>query len=190
MQIPVDLIILAGGSGSRLGGQDKGLIPIQGRPAVTHLIEHLQLPEDHLIISANRNNEVYERLGAQVVNDEHPGLGPLAGLQAAIPACRHALQLVVPCDMPWLPVSLRQSLVQSASPETISVLDDGERLQPLCMALNASFWRASLSDYLDQGGRSVFGWLDITKFQPCSVTPDHPLSFANINRMEDLPKSP
>ena len=38
------LIILAGGKGSRMGGADKGLIEVDGKPLIAHLLEHIYSP--------------------------------------------------------------------------------------------------------------------------------------------------
>ena len=109
MDSTIDLIILAGGAGRRMGGLDKGLMTVAGKPAVLHLCHSLLRDDDHLIVSANRHHDQYRALGATVVPDKQPDQGPLAGILAAIDACRHDYQLIVPCDMPWLPASLRRS---------------------------------------------------------------------------------
>ena len=62
-------LILAGGQGSRMGGLDKGLQPLQGRPLVEHAIERLRPQVGALAISANRNVDVYRRYGFPVWPD-------------------------------------------------------------------------------------------------------------------------
>ena len=78
-------VILAGGRGSRMGGQDKGLIEFNGRPLVEHLLAALQPQTGALLITANRNQERYQVYQLPVVNDELTGFqGPLAGFAAAM----------------------------------------------------------------------------------------------------------
>ena len=73
-------IVLAGGAGSRVGGADKGLLPLGGRPLVEHVLERLRPQCDRLLIVANRNLDDYARY-APVLHDDNEGhAGPLAGL--------------------------------------------------------------------------------------------------------------
>jgi molybdopterin-guanine dinucleotide biosynthesis protein A len=65
-------LILAGGQGSRMGGVDKGLQPLQGRPLVEHAIARLRPQVGSLAISANRNVDIYRRYGFPVWIDS-PG---------------------------------------------------------------------------------------------------------------------
>jgi molybdopterin-guanine dinucleotide biosynthesis protein A len=46
-------ILLAGGKSSRMGGGDKCLLPLAGRPILAHVIERLKPQVAELIISAN-----------------------------------------------------------------------------------------------------------------------------------------
>ena len=57
--LPCSILLLAGGRGQRMGGQDKGLLEWHGQPLIAHL-QHLVRPlTDDLIISCNRNLERY-----------------------------------------------------------------------------------------------------------------------------------
>ena len=74
-------LVLAGGRGSRMGGADKGLQPLRGRPLAQHAIERLRPPVGPLWVSANRHADAYAALGVPVCADTVPGQpGPLAGL--------------------------------------------------------------------------------------------------------------
>ena len=75
-------VILAGGQGSRMGGQDKGLLPLQGKPLYQHVLQRLQPQVNIVLISANRNIDRYQASGCQVIRDSLPDYpGPLAGMQ-------------------------------------------------------------------------------------------------------------
>ena len=187
MNAPIDLIILAGGAGSRMGGLDKGLIDLDGRPAVQHLLDRFLADGDQLIVSANRHHARYRGLGARVIADPVPGQGPLAGLLAALDGCQHDWQLVLPCDMPWLPAALKEALLASARPDGVSVLHDGSRMQSLCLSFSASQQRESLSAYLASGQRSAHGWLSEVSARPCHVNADQDRAFINLNTPGDLP---
>lgn len=73
-------VILAGGQASRMGGQDKGLIQLNGQPLVQHVIDKLAPQTPTLLINANRNQSQYQQF-APVISDEFPDYpGPLGGI--------------------------------------------------------------------------------------------------------------
>jgi len=88
-QDDITALVLAGGRGSRMGGVDKGLTPLQGKPLVAHIIERLEPQVAHVLINANRNAERYADFGKPVLADADPAAyaGPLAGMLAGLQAC-------------------------------------------------------------------------------------------------------
>ncbi len=62
-------IILAGGQGRRMGGQDKGLVQLDGRPLYQHVLERLRPQVDIVMINANRNIDRYQLSGCRVIQD-------------------------------------------------------------------------------------------------------------------------
>src|SRR5687767_8689050 len=100
-------IVLAGGQGRRMGGVDKGLKALRGKPMVEWVLARLAPQVDEVVINANQNLEIYRKLGYPVVTDEISGFaGPLAGLHAGLKAAKHDLVVTVPCDSPFLPEDL------------------------------------------------------------------------------------
>ena len=65
-------VILAGGRAERMGGRDKGLVPLAGRPMAAHVLAALRPQVGELIINANRNLEDYRALGCRVLSDSIP----------------------------------------------------------------------------------------------------------------------
>ena len=59
----VAVCILAGGKGSRLGGIDKGLFLLSGRPLIEYCIERIRKQVRNITINANRNLEKYRKIG-------------------------------------------------------------------------------------------------------------------------------
>lgn len=180
-------VILAGGLGRRMGGVDKGLQLLAGRPLVRHVIDRLAPQVDAMLINANRSQAEYGALGYPVLADEIPDFaGPLAGLHAALSAARTPLVLTVPCDSPYLPpdlvVRLYAGLV-AAGADLAIVRADG-RLHPVfCLA--RMHLRGPLAAYLAQGGRRVAGWC--SEMGACEVDfDDQPLAFRNFNTLDDL----
>ena len=163
------LIILAGGKGSRMGGADKGLLELDGKPLVTHLMAHVLPRPDRIVISANRNQATYRQWADQVIEDQRPDFpGPMAGLEAAL-SVSSGLCVCLPCDLLQPPSTLVTDLVNKSAPERVCVARDPIRRQPLCLALHAEHWRTNLSAYLDSGGRSAYGWLEQVSIQEVAV---------------------
>lgn len=110
-----------------MGGQDKGLLMLHGRPLAAHALERLAPQVSQVLISANRHAETYAALGAPVLADSLPGfLGPLAGLLTGLQACRTDWLLSVPCDspalVPDLGARLAAALAAAATPDTSSAV--------------------------------------------------------------------
>ena len=175
-------IVLCGGRGTRVGGEDKGLLDYRGRPLVQQVLAQIAPQLDDLVISANRNQQDYERLGYPVVSDRLEDYqGPLAGILACLPHCRHEQVVIVPCDMPALPADLVTRLLSALEGRDISYAWDGEREQYLVAAWHRSLAK-SLDAYLQSGQRAVRHWyagLDTGQADFSDTT--H--SFTNVNRL-------
>ena len=131
-------ILLCGGSGRRFQGQDKPLLEFRGRTLAEHALQRLVPQVDEVIISANRNADVYQRYGYVTVNDDEPDQGPLAGVVAAARQARYPLLFICPGDSPFLPVDLVARLLSVLTPEVDAVVpSDGQRTQHLFMLLRA-----------------------------------------------------
>lgn len=179
-------LILAGGMGRRMGGQDKGLLSWQGRPLVVHALERLRPQVSRLLISANRHPETYADFGVPVVGDRMPDYaGPLAGLQAGLLACATPLLSVVPCDVPGFPLDLvarlKAALEKTEAP--VAYVATAEREHYTFMLCRREVL-PGLEDFLASGDRKIRLWLDrCGAVQACF--PDES-AFANFNRPEDL----
>lgn len=106
--------ILAGGQGRRMGGADKALIPLAGRPLIAHVIDRLEPQVERLSISANGDPARLQRFGLPILPDQATSQGPLSGLLAALDwaAPLGATHLVTaPTDAPFLPPDLTPRLL-------------------------------------------------------------------------------
>ena len=178
--------ILAGGFGRRLGGIDKGLVPLAGLPLVAHVIARFAPQVDTLLLSVNRNHSLYRAHCAQLVYDTMAGAaGPLAGIAAALAVTRTPWLAVVPCDSPFLPTGLVATLKRAITQKTadIAVARTADGLQPV-FALIATSLTSSLLDYLAQGGRKTDTWY--AQHALVEVDYKHERSaFTNINTHAD-----
>ncbi|MCZ8393869.1 molybdenum cofactor guanylyltransferase MobA [Achromobacter xylosoxidans] len=186
-------LILAGGQGSRMQGHDKGLVPLAGEPLVAHVARRLAPQVGPLILSANRNADIYARYG-RVVADDTDALGawqgPLAGLAAGLAAAAPCEWLVVaPCDTPFLPADLAQRLIAAAraAGAPLAYAMAGGQRHPACMALRTSMLPA-LRDYLAAGERKVGLWQSRVGGvgAPFDDVPGAPGAFMNLNTPEEL----
>jgi molybdopterin-guanine dinucleotide biosynthesis protein A len=180
-------VILAGGRGARMGGADKGLQLLHGRPLVIHVLERLAPQVDEVLISANRNPEAYGCLGPRVVADASPAfLGPLAGLQRALAEATLPMVATVPCDAPFLPRDLVFRLLRAleAGEADAAVAVSGHRIQPV-FALYRRSVLPMLEDFLAGDGRKVVDWQARLKLAEAPFE-DAPAAFANLNSLEDL----
>ena len=114
-------VILAGGGGRRLGGVDKALLPLAGRPLLAHVLTRLRPQTDRILLSANGDPTRFAAFGLPVVPDNVPGQGPLAGIAAAAAACQDRWPAVrwlvtVPVDTPLLPEDLVSRLWEARPP--------------------------------------------------------------------------
>jgi molybdopterin-guanine dinucleotide biosynthesis protein A len=185
--IPVSAVILAGGAARRMGGQDKGLLDLNGRPLVAHVIEHLRPQCDTLLINCNRNEEAYAHFGCPLISDSLPGgLGPLAGLLSAMEHSTTPLVLSIPCDTPFLPLDLATRMVaeMQQSEADVCTVSDGDRLHPVILLARTDLKQA-LREQLLAGERKVHHWF--YQQQHCVADfSDQPTAFANINTPQQL----
>ena len=108
---PVDIrpagLILAGGQSRRMGGGDKALALLGGKPLLRHVVERMAPQVDGLALSVERVSPTLAAFGLPQLADEQPGhRGPLPGLLAGL---RHFCDradwvLFAPCDAPFLPL--------------------------------------------------------------------------------------
>jgi molybdopterin-guanine dinucleotide biosynthesis protein A len=180
-------VILAGGMGQRMGGADKGLQDLRGRPLVAWAIERLEPQVDHLLISANRNFAQYAAFGYPVLPDDIPDFaGPLAGLHAALGHADTPLVASAPCDTPWLPIDLVARLLGAlqGNAADLAVARTPQRIQPLCCLVRRNVL-PQLTRYLTAGGRKVIDWQ--ASLNTVSVLFDDAAgAFSNINTIEEL----
>lgn len=182
----VTAVILAGGMARRMGGVDKGLIELNGRPMIEYIIEALKPQVDDIIINANRNLERYRHYGYPVVEDIMGDyFGPLAGMASGLQACSSERILIVPCDSPFIPPFLANKLNTALLEQDaeLSVANDSERMQPV-FAMLRSHLLPSLRAYLDAGGRKIDTWYAEHKIALVDFS-DWPDTFININTPED-----
>lgn len=187
MSSKISAVILAGGRATRMGGIDKGLVVLQQKPLIQHVIEHLMPQTDEILINANREIGRYQVFGYPVLQDEVLGfIGPLAGFSIGLQHARHDYVLTVPCDSPFLPHDLAQRLWAGLMQNNadVAVASSAADAHPVfCLCKKTVL--ASLQQYLAQGERRVSTWQKSQRY--CEVDySDCKNAFTNLNTLADL----
>ncbi|MBI5861853.1 MAG: molybdenum cofactor guanylyltransferase [Rhodocyclales bacterium] len=180
-------VVLAGGLGRRMGGADKGLQLLHGRPLIAWVLERLAPQVDALFINANRNSARYAEFGYPVLPDEVPGFaGPLAGFHAALSRATTPLVVTVPCDTPYLPADLVARLhtaLEGADSDLAIARTLGQAHPVFCLARRTLL--PHLAAYLAAGGRKVDHWYATLKVSEVAFD-DEAAAFENINTATEL----
>ena len=182
----VTALILAGGKSRRMGGKDKGLLPFGDGLLVEHVLTRIRPQVGAVLISANRNQEMYARLGYPVIADSLDDFqGPLAGFLAGLENMQTEYLLSVPCDAPYIVDDLVARLAQGLNTANadIAVAHDGDRLQ-LAHALLHRRVLADLRLALEEGERKIGRWYPRNHWVAVDFS-DVPQHFSNINTPED-----
>lgn len=190
-------ILLAGGKSSRMGGGDKCLRSLGGKPILTRIIDRLNPQVADIVINGNGDPSRFEAFGLPVVADSVAGFqGPLAGVLAGLqwvkanrPGIEHAVTIAT--DTPFFPADLVHRFLESpgnASGFRIAQSDVG--LHPVI-----GLWPIGLCDELEEslkrGERKVTAWTTDhgavpVFFPPVDVGSQSIDPFFNINAPEDL----
>lgn len=169
-----------------MGGTDKGLMPVAGKPAIEYLLQRLRPQLDTILISANRNLDRYARYGYPVIEDTISGFpGPLAGIAAGLHACTTRYLLCLPVDAPLLGdryvVRMKTCMDKTAGPACVATFNG--KPEPVFCLLRKDL-EQTLLDYLAGGHRSVQAWLQGIGAHPVDFD-DWPGQFININLEQD-----
>ena len=182
-----DAIVLTGGRGERMGGCDKGLVELCGKPLVQWVTDSIAPQVDKIIISANRNLEEYRALGFPVVIDELKDFqGPLAGIHSALKKTGNEFVLVVPTDSPGLPQDLcyKLGVALLESEAEIAVVETDGKVQPVLMLFRSAL-KPEFEKWMKQGSRKVIDWINSRRHVAVSFPGDELLT-VNINDSDNL----
>jgi len=182
-------VLLAGGQGRRMGGVDKGVQLLRGKPMAQHVIERFAPQVDELLINANQNIEQYQGLGYRVIPDAIGGfVGPLAGLHRGLSEAIHPLVVTAPCDSPFLPLDLVAKLHAALEQQNaeLAVARTGDQPHPVFCLCRKSVL-GSLTAFLESGGRKIDWWYAQLKVADVDFVDEG--AFRNINTREELSQS-
>jgi len=196
-----DCIILAGGEGKRMNGEDKGLVLYKNTPLIESVINKIKPQVDNIIVSANRNIEHYKKLGYPVVTDSTSNQennkniyqGPMAGIATALPLCKNEWVFIIACDMPLISDTIVSQLENSLdihnlqtgnrdNQTTIAIAEVNKKFQ-LAMLLNKNLL-SSIQLSLKNDQLKLMQWVTSNNISPVSFSTEN--EFRNINYFKDL----
>lgn len=186
MILSVPIVVLAGGQGSRIGGNKS-----------ERLLAGVSLLDRALAKAAKYSSSVMVSVGTGkctlppnigMLEDEDFIDGPIAGLAAALNFASDAKAehvMIMPCDTPFLPDCLLQRMYNGIGASVVALSQYDRWLHPAC-----SLWRTDaatvLPDYLARGRRSLIGFAETVGY----VAVDWPIEdvdpFLNINTAANL----
>lgn len=177
--------VLCGGRSTRFGS-DKALLELGGRTLLQRALDSLAPAAERLIVG-----RAYTHVAARFVPDLRPGLGPLAGLEAALHATEHDWVALAGCDLPCLTVAFWRLLCRRARPgRPVSVRDGRGDFEPLAALYPRSALRP-VASRLDAGRLDMQSLL--TELDAVAVTAEEleaacgPGVLRNLNRPTDVP---
>ena len=187
----ISAIILSGGRATRMNSVDKGLVLLQDKPLIAHVIARLKPQVSEILVNANREIAQYEAFGLPVLKDESAEfigtfIGPLAGFSLGLQRAKHDYVLTVPCDSPLLPLDLADRLNNSmaASSADIAVASSEENAHPVFCLMKKSVL-PSLQAYIESGERKVSAWQKSLNYIEVDFS-DNFQAFTNLNTFDDL----
>ena len=187
-------VLLAGGLARRMGGGDKCLRPLGGRPILAHIVERLQPQVADLVLNANGDPARFADFGLPVAGDTIKGYaGPLAGVLTGMEWVRRhrpdcAWVASVPTDAPFLPRDLVAAMMAAVARERaeMACATSGGRAHPV-----VGLWPVRLADALRQAMveeelRKVDLWTARYRIVHVEFATDPVDPFFNTNRPDDL----
>jgi len=186
-------VLLAGGRARRMGGGDKCLRTLSGRPLLAHAIDRAAAQVGPLAINANGDPARFSEFGLPVIADGIEGFaGPLAGVLAGLdwaatetPSSEFVASFAT--DAPFFPADLVACLQAAvAGGADMACAASGGRAHPVF-----GLWPVRLRDNLrralvEEEIRKVDLWT--ARYQLVEVAFDDAKldPFFNVNRPEDL----
>ncbi len=185
-------VILAGGQATRMGGGDKGRLPLGQGTIISHVIARLEPQVASLALNANGDPSRFADLNLPVIPDSIDGFaGPLSGVLAGLDwaASQDASHIVTAAaDTPFFPCDLVPQLLQAAENAGTQI---ALARTPGGRHPTFGLWPTALRDDLRQalqdGLRKVVLWTD--KHGSAAAHFPDDAAFFNVNTPDDMTKA-
>ncbi|MGC4089971.1 MAG: molybdenum cofactor guanylyltransferase [Polyangiaceae bacterium] len=181
--------IFVGGRGRRMGGADKGLLPLpEGGTVLARLVGQCRTALPHSPIHLIGDARAYADFNLPALTDEPPGIGPLGGLIALLRhSGTHSSAIVLACDMPYVSAALLARLANEAPDAAALAPRRDGHWEPLCARYGTSLLtlaedavaaqRLSLQHLFEHLGE---------KAQPLTLSPEEERQLFDWDTPEDI----
>ena len=187
-------VVLAGGLSRRMGGGDKALLRLGGKPILDRIIERARPQVGPLVLNANGDPARFATFRLPVAADVIAGFtGPLAGVLTGLdwaaanaPDCPWVASFA--CDAPFVPPDLVARLAAAVEAEgaDMACAASAGRSHPV-FGLWPVRLRAALRQAMEVDGvRKVDLWTARYRLATVAFAADPIDPFFNANRPEDL----
>ncbi len=194
--IPISIIILAGGKSSRIGlNRDKGQMKFSGINLIDRVISNItsfrDVSEKDIIIVGPK--EKFSHFN-KVVEDIYPLKGPLGGMYSGLQSSLTFFNLVIGYDMPFIEIRLIQYMIQNTNSYDVVIPNhDQGLLEPLC-AIYSKNCLPIMKKNIQIGKlavRSIFPYLKVRMITETEIKEYDPemISFFNINYRDDFSRA-
>lgn len=178
-------ILLAGGLSSRMGGPEKSLLDLGGRPMLRHVLDRMEPQVGQIAINANGDPARFATFPHPIIADVIAGhAGPLAGLHAGLrwaqreaPAALYVA--TASADSPFVPLDLVQRLADAihSSGKPCAIAGHAGEKYPV-----AGLWSVSLADAAaDALAHNMRALHRFAEANDCNVVEFPALSFGDIS---------
>lgn len=180
-------VVLAGGKARRMGGIDKGLLELKGKPLWKHVADTLLSQLKTVVVNANRHQEIYRSGGLKVISDV---MADFPGRWRACFLFFNRRRATGFCSAPVIPLLSRKRwptrLRARCNQAPVVWVHDGERDHPTIALVHRSV-QPFLQRYLQSGERRVMVFMrqaggHAVDFSDCKE------AFVNVNTLEELDK--
>ena len=176
-------IILAGGKGSRIGG-DKGLVLYKRKPFIGYITEALKPFVDEIIIVTN--NSEYAQYNHKCVPDIIENAGPIAGIYSGLFHSKTELNIVLSCDVPLVNDIIIKKLIQGVSNnEDMVYINSSGNINPL-IAIYKKRCLHSCLDALKRGEHRLLSLVDTLEAKSITIEKSLEKYIQNINTKKEL----
>ena len=185
--------ILAGGKSSRLSGQNKAFLKINGKTIIENTLEKIDTLFSEIIIITNSPKD-YKKYAnrCRIYVDKVKNIGPLGGIHTALHHITNQAVFIISCDLPFLDIELIKRQIQNYENNKCCMLVPriNSNIEPLHTIYKKSILK-KLSSYIettdDYSIRNFFPLINVRYFDLVNNAKNQK-AFTNINTIEDLRK--
>jgi len=180
-------VILAGGESLRMG-RNKAMLAVSGERIIESVYRCLSGLFEELLLVTN-TPEIYDFIPCRKVGDIYPGMGPLAGIHAALSNCCADRAFVTGCDMPSLNASVIRELCSMPDDLDVVIPETRGGLEPL-HSIYSKRCLPKMREILERGELRILSFFDtadirlVPRSRVAALDPGFS-SFRNINTPED-----